>query len=491
MNMKKSCFLQRISAVFAVWVMAFLMIFAPVNSVYAAISETQLYENAQNGVYFYKADDCVPSSNIADGSAYNPNEGGWYWNGQCAGLSASIIQNLERDIDAIKAAARQAGVPWELIPAQAINESGWKSELYNDCNNPLGIKGSTCGNGYARYDSVQDAYYAYTQTAVVKDVIATGLYADKPYSFLEYMQYGGKYSYAVCEPGYSFCVGVPDGTPTPHYVNSVSKNVCGIQKWAESNGIEISSETYANFVDPKIDSRIGGVNDGLTATRSDYCRGSSGDWGEGGMRIANAAVALAWPNQDDDTCVKKWDATVLHSGAKDSWISRNGNNEGAIINWSSDPSQCYYSVKPEYAEVKSKYSIGGTDTDCGAFVRTVLYAAGFGDVISPNKSSMYFDENLRDSPLWEDVTDIYNGDTANLLPGDVFHTVDRVGHTYIYVGKIPANVYGNIVAQASQNGQTGNMNVNSVAKSDYYVYRYIGDGSDISVDDETEIEEGE
>lgn len=72
MSMKKSHFLQRV----LVGVMAFLMIFAPVNSVMAAqsstIDETTLYEYAQNGVYFYNPKGSARSYCSFGGDCYIP-----------------------------------------------------------------------------------------------------------------------------------------------------------------------------------------------------------------------------------------------------------------------------------------------------------------------------------------------------------------------------------------------------------------------------------
>ena len=470
---------------------------APGRSV--ALSEIQLDEFARNSILFYDPGTCIPSPKIPSESPYRPGEGGWYWDGSCSSLSSRYIEMLNRDFDAIKAAADGAGVPWEVIPAQAIVESKWgDSEVYRQCNNPLGITGGNCAGGYARYGSIQEAYYEYTQTAVVQEAVSTGLFSSAPYSFVEYMQYGGIYVYAGCERPdiYPQCIGFPDGFPTPGYVQSVSSFICAIQKWAEENGKPISAETYANFVDPKIDTKLGGSIDGLdfvgpTASKTEYCPpdSSNHDWGEGGMRIANAALELAWPYQADDTCIKNLDATVLNPQKK-AELSPGRSNIGQRINWSSDPKQCRYAVKPEYAEAKTRTGYTGTDTDCGGFVVTALFESGLGEGTIVQKH-MYYYRDLEASPLWENVTDIWDNNIANLMPGDVFHTVDPVGHTFIYVGDIPAKKYGEDFASASQNGWTGRMTGigSGVNTSSYLVYRYIGDGGGVEVIKEGSEEE--
>lgn len=185
------------------------------------------------------------------------------------------------------------------------------------------------------------------------------------------------------------------------------------------------------------------------------------DWGEGGERIANASIELTWPYQADDTC-----------------LDESGN---LVQNWTSNYNQCAMGIKPEYSNARSQVgTTAGTWTDCGVYVATAVRYSG----VDPNYGSNILEiyNVMVSSDLWEDVTDLVAGNSANLMPGDVFHT-GGTGHTFIYVGGIPKN-YGNDVAAASQGGHTPWLKdsvVWSDSRSDrpdgrYHIFRVKGGG---------------
>lgn len=193
-----------------------------------------------------------------------------HWTGICADLDDTRRSFLESQNEAIRSAAASYGIPWEIIAAQALWESGGAvSPLAVSCNNPLGLKTNhdcEIDHEHAKFNSLEEAYESYaTSVIAIKKALENG-YNYGPYSLLEYIEYGSGAPYAQCsqknidEHSYNgICDGYSVGDPTRNYVEGVSELICGVQKWALANGITISAENFATFNSPYIGERTDGT----------------------------------------------------------------------------------------------------------------------------------------------------------------------------------------------------------------------------------------
>lgn len=253
---KKAAFCRLLVLLLAVFVLAFCQ---PASALSDALKKR--YGDYQ--VYFYNGekdyeaeddewddDECVPGT-TKPGRGNGPEiESGWgQWTGSCTAMTQERINWLEKQIPDIQAAASKNGIPWELVPAQMFKESGGgKNEV---CPyNPLGLKAKngykSCNGTFATFSSYKEAYDYYMNNIIPVRAVKNK-YPNDPYSAASYIQYGTKPPYASCDSeSYSVCVGHM-GEPTPNYVEDVTSIICGIQKWAKSKGISISSVTWENY----------------------------------------------------------------------------------------------------------------------------------------------------------------------------------------------------------------------------------------------------
>ena len=229
-----------------------------------ALPESKLEEYAQAGIMFYDpyGDNCTELETYYESSGgetdhfndtSNYNSGDYtHWNGSCSGVN-SYSNFLSTQVPAIRSSAIKYNVPWEAMAAQVIQESGGATREVCPFN-PLGLTGKpSCDGKHRTFTSHQEAYdYYFNSIKPVKET--KGRFAQSPFSYIEYIQYGVPHgsSYAQCASGdiarREFgCGGHRPGDPTPGYVGSVSALICGIQKWAQANGIPISSENYSNY----------------------------------------------------------------------------------------------------------------------------------------------------------------------------------------------------------------------------------------------------
>ena len=141
--------------------------------------------------------------------------------------------------------------------------------------------GATCDGEFRTFASYEEAYQYYVNSIIPIKAIK-GKYPNDPYSAIYYIQYGPTKHYASCSaadvanPEHP-CYGKKAGDPTPGYVKDVSSIICGIQKWAESEGYPISSVTWRNYTgtsNPSKDS-----SDGRSGSNKvvDYCNPSRYD----------------------------------------------------------------------------------------------------------------------------------------------------------------------------------------------------------------------
>lgn len=228
-----------------------------------------------------------------------------HWTGSCTDVTQWEDFLLAQN-EHVRNVASEKGIPWEAMLAQAIQESGGgTSSIAQNCNNPLGLKGQGSG-GYcderhhAKFNTLEDAWAYYAdRTVAIKS--AQGAYANSPFSFIEYLQYGVDHgsSYAQCSSQAYItnnqyeCGGHQLGDPTPGYVRSVSSIICGIQKWAAERNIPISAENFTNFNSPFVTDRPDGSVSNLVAMGVRFCSG--GGIARNNGDIVKTALSLAWP----------------------------------------------------------------------------------------------------------------------------------------------------------------------------------------------------
>jgi len=244
---------QKFSRSFILFVAAIVLTLAP--SATFALDDALLRLFAENNIIFYNPEnssDYDPCSNSDNGNRFHGD--GEHWDGSCNSITGANAAWIKSQISYIQNISSRYGLPWEVIIAQSFAESGGaKNEV---CPyNPIGIKGSpNCDGAHRTFSSYNEAWDYYAEHAVSVG-LAKNLFPSDPYSFIEYIQYGVPHgsSYAQCskqsyiDSNEYGCGGHQIGDPTPIYVNSVSKWICGIQKWAEENGVTTSAVTYATY----------------------------------------------------------------------------------------------------------------------------------------------------------------------------------------------------------------------------------------------------
>lgn len=397
-----------------------LAAFLPVGVVNAigregtVISEPLLKKYDAYQIYFYnKEQACVSGSTIPGRGSGKSFVGDEKWDGSCTNLSAERAAWIQKYLSVMQSTASSNGLPWELIAAQKFMESGVGREA---CDyNPLGLKankayvnsgrycvvqlGKVTAN-FAKFSSYEEAFQYYVNTAAMSKV--KGKYPNDPYSAIAYIQSGSPPYYAVCDSeSYSQCVGHM-GEPTPGYVQNVSSIICGIQKWARSNGISISSVTWENYSPGDSGGEDGGDDGNGNEDTEDedtsgaiYCNngkptnpegGDDDDIGPGSTDLVSYIKAWVWPDY------------------------QKGRTER----------------KPAYAEYMDSQSTyhpcGGVD--CGAFVSNIIRASGWDPnyQLGPTSSQSTWLANN-----WERVS------PNSLRLGDVGI---RTGHVILYIGNI-------------------------------------------------------
>lgn len=171
-------------------------------------------------------------------------------------------------------------------------------------------------------------------------------------------------------------------------------------------------------------SKFGGT--GTTETTS--CPGDNDDEQTNtvdGTVLAEMAVSMSWPVQEDGTCK---------------------NSKGEDVSWSSNEADCYNTPRDKYQEMYDKYSMEGSLLDCGHFISTVVHAAEV-DEDFPKSGSDTMGSHMDTSDKWEKLS---SSEEADLKPGDIML---YSGHIEMYVGDYGGE-YGKR-ATASMNDYVG------------------------------------
>lgn len=369
-----------------------------------ALSDSLLKKFSQYDIMFYNPE-CSPGGTTpaANGTGEDPDDSWESWDGSCTAMTAQRAAWLKKQIPGMQAVATKNGIPWELIAGQALAESGGgASEI---CSyNPLGMKGSgpSCDGRHRSFSSYEEAYQHYVDS-IVSIKAVKNKYPNNPYAAIAYVQYGSGAPYAQCSRQeyltniHHSCYGYKLGDPTPGYVNRTSSLICGIQKWAKSEGIAISSVTWENY-SPTSSGNNTQDNSSLSRIGAIYC-------GVNGVSSAS---------NDDGNDIDKSSLSALQKLVVD-WA------------WPTYRGAGYINRKPAYAEyMDSKTSYHPCDgIDCGAFVSNVIRASGWDSSYPLGSTST---QRAWLASNWERLST-----GASLKAGDVGI---KTGHVILYVGDI-------------------------------------------------------
>lgn len=108
-----------------------------------------------------------------------------------------------------------------------------------------------------------------------------------------------------------------------------------------------------------------------------------------------------------------------------------------------------YATAVKNAQKEGRYVGGGIHpgVDCGGFVTTLLYDSGFEPKYNSSaKGGNVVAQHSWATKNWKKVGDGRSIDVGTLQPGDVAYSTD-LGHTFVYVGKIPG--FNSKIASAS------------------------------------------
>lgn len=392
--------------------------FLPVGGA-SALSDNLVHRYSNYRIRFYNAEQkCVEGTILSNGVNSAPFAGEEQWNGSCTGMTATRAAWLKKQIPGMQKVATANGLPWELIAAQAIAESGGGSQEVCPYN-PLGLKGSgpSCNGRHRSFSSYEEAYQHYVDSIIpIKKV--KHMYPSDPYSAIAYIQYGSGAPYAQCSkpeyltnPNHS-CYGHNLGDPTPSYVNNVSSILCGLQKWAKGEGIAISSVTWENYSPSEASNEAPEEVEEETVVEYDnkavYCNGEGSSESEEGedYEAPEAGNLVSY--------IKAWAWPEYHSAP-------------------------YTNKKAAYADYinnQASYKGACNGVDCGAFVANIIKASGW-DTSYPQTGTSGQASWL--SKNWNRVS------VSSLRLGDVGI---KSGHVILYVGSIPG--FGSNTASASQ-----------------------------------------
>ncbi|MBQ3280182.1 glucosaminidase domain-containing protein [Candidatus Saccharibacteria bacterium] len=401
-----------------IWSLVLIFTFITTGAA-SALSSERLGRFSNYRIYFYDPDaKCVEGTTIAGGRNSAPYAGDEQWNGSCTAMTATRATWLKKQIPGMQKVATANGLPWELIAAQAIAESGGGSQEVCPYN-PLGLKGSgpSCNGRHRSFNSYEEAYQHYVDSIIpIKKVKYK--YPNDPYSAIAYIQYGSGAPYAQCSkqeyltnPNHS-CYGHNLGDPTPSYVNNVSSIICGLQKWAKGEGIAISSVTWETYSPSEATNE---EPEEVTEeeiieyeNKATYCNeeGSSESGEDEDYEAPESGNLISY--------IKAWAWPEYHSAP-------------------------YTNKKPAYADYinnQASYKGDCNGVDCGAFVANIIKASGW-DTSYPQTGTAGQSSWL--SKNWNRVS------PDSLRLGDVGI---KTGHVILYVGSIPG--FGSNTASASQ-----------------------------------------
>ncbi len=307
--------------------------------------------------------------------------------GTGATSTADLKEFVKKYISMAVEVNKKYGLPYEAILAQGSIESAYgRSGLTVNANNFFGIKagGNWSGDvvnmsteeevGGGR-TTIVDGFRKYP--TVEAGWLDYGEFITKNSRYKEALKYPGdprKYIQEIKNAGYA---------TASEYVEINIKQIASIEQIVKEE----------NLSPPSSEIKVEGGGSASTsgASGSNGCT-SSGIAGASASKIVEKAKSLAWE-----------DGRTVGDGSE----------------------------KPEYREARSQYNPGGgSNTDCGRFVATVMRASGADPDYPPVGTSVQY-------PYLESKTDKYytkkSPAATDLQPGDI---LIFNGHTLIYTGDI-------------------------------------------------------
>ena len=265
------------------------MSLVPVNSTFAALTESQLNFYAQNNILFYDPGGCIVSS--ASSVPSNPEEAATSGFG---GLSGTQVAFVERFHDIAVKLSVNYGIPWEAVMAQGILESAAGTSYFaTDRNNYFGINAvdsnPNLAYGYATPEEGWKGYYEFIKnnSNYRQHGAFSGDAVTDPYEYIKAIKAAG---YATAE-NYVSAVGA--------VIDNVNK-LASDRNWASSAQLakqypewEENAEKNSRGVSPVPNTGDDGIS--ALSTMVEFCLGSgSGELISGGMTLEEAKAFMEY-----------------------------------------------------------------------------------------------------------------------------------------------------------------------------------------------------
>ena len=423
-------------------ILATLLICQPVN----ALKDTNLDKWSSNDIFFYDPDEC--SKEGSSSKKKNNSESAESGVTSSSGGYDRLKEAVGTYYQAAMEMQEEYGTPWDVVFAQMQIESqvGTAGVAVSGAdNNWLGITGegdagsiqiannASTVHTWAKYSSVDVSIKAWGGPKVLRN----GYYDDA----FPYLNPNNWDMHSFLQKMISHYAPSSDGNDEDQYVSNIESLLYGpIKEKTEELGL-MNSEEYA--IAKNIP--VGGKNPLDSVITDDVSTGGSSSSTDtsgstvncpeeaatiDGKVIAEKAVQLAWPVQENGTCV---------------------DGSGNEVDWDSSKESCYHNPRDAYQEAYDRYQMEGNLDDCGHFVSTVVHAAEV-DSDYPKSGSANMGPHMDSSSKWEKVS---ASSESDLKPGDIlwYSGSGASGHIEIYVGSYGGK-YGT-VASASMDMYVG------------------------------------
>lgn len=274
-------FFRKISLVVAI----FLVSFVPVNSTFAALTESQLNFYAQNNILFYDPGGCVTSTlRSAPADPIEAASSGY------GALSATQVGFVDRFHDIAVKNSINYGIPWEAVMAQGILESAagtspFATQRYNYFGINAVDSNPDLAYGYASPEKGWEGYYEFIQknSNYRQNGVFSGDAVTDPYAYIR----------AVKAAGYA---------TAPDYVPAVSAVIDAVRDYSDSRGWKSSAELakeYPEWEENAAKNSKGasvpntGVDvDTVSPNMIEFCISEGGELVSGGMTLEQAKAFM-------------------------------------------------------------------------------------------------------------------------------------------------------------------------------------------------------
>lgn len=424
--MKKSGILQKI----AVMIVAFLMIFLPVNSVFA-LSETQLDKFAQNNILFYdpSSNNCGSGAGMVSGS--NQNYAG------ATVITEEQLKAIEANRPFYEKSAEKYGFPWQLLAVIHKREHSLMRDNPGNGEGAYQLHSYTDGgqnaNAFYPAGAISDEEFQ-RQTDIAASVIQSKIdaaHADVTTdagikkTLFYYNSASTAYINQAIALGFSEA-DAKNGEGSPYVMNRFDEKrdptvdpTRSNRTWGQikSNGGSIEYPANSDFGAYVQYVAIGGT----ISNSGSVCTTFAG----GNMNLSATAVGLAW-SKDEKRKATEMPTQAYTEAMKATWT---GAGEASIV-----------SSGGFYRNGSSVWIPVGKS--CDNFVATVVRYSG----IDPNFPIWLGGQKsyLQNSPLWEEVI---VRSSAEAQPGDI-RIENNGGHIVMIV-----EVDGQLGVASASSGQ--------------------------------------